>query len=411
MMKRSANRAAAPARLREIPSGVWALGFVSLLMDVSSEMIHALLPVYLVSALGASMELVGLIEGVAESTALIVKIFSGAVSDWLGKRKLLAMFGYGLAAATKPVFPLASTIAWLAAARFVDRIGKGIRGAPRDALVAEFAPPHLRGAAFGLRQSLDTVGAFLGPAIAIWMMWRSGDDYRFVFWAAVAPAVLAVALLALAVREPQRPAELRKVRFPLHIDELGRFGADFWLIVAVATVFALARFSEAFLILRAREAGLPVALTPLVLVAMNVVYAGAAYPAGVMSDRRNRLGVLAFGLLMLIAADAILAGAGDLAGVGFGVALWGLHMGFTQGLLATLVADVAAPELRGTAFGVYNLFGGFATLGASLAAGALWDRFGSFAAFAASGCFALFALAGLFVLRWRLPGLGAAHRG
>ncbi len=410
MSKSSANGAESSARLRDIPGGVWALGFVSLLMDVSSEMIHALLPVYLVSVLGASMELVGLIEGVAEAMALIVKIFSGAISDWLGKRKLLAMLGYGLAAATKPVFPLAPTISWLAAARFVDRIGKGVRGAPRDALVAEFAPPHLRGAAFGLRQSLDTVGAFLGPAVAIALMWRSGDDYRLVFWAAVAPAALAVLLLGVAVREPERPAELRKVRFPLHIEELGRFGAGFWLIVLVSTIFALARFSEAFLILRAREAGLPAALTPLVLVAMNIVYAGAAYPAGVLSDQRNRLGVLAFGLLLLIAADAVLAGAAGLEGVAFGVALWGLHMGFTQGLLATLVADVAAPELRGTAFGVYNLLGGFATLGASLVAGALWDRFGSFAAFAASGGFAAVALAGLFLVSRRAPGLGASHR-
>ncbi len=410
MSKSSANGAESSARLRDIPGGVWALGFVSLLMDVSSEMIHALLPVYLVSVLGASMELVGLIEGVAEAMALIVKIFSGAISDWLGKRKLLAMLGYGLAAATKPVFPLAPTISWLAAARFVDRIGKGVRGAPRDALVAEFAPPHLRGAAFGLRQSLDTVGAFLGPAVAIALMWRSGDDYRLVFWAAVAPAALAVLLLGVAVREPERPAELRKVRFPLHIEELGRFGAGFWLIVLVSTIFALARFSEAFLILRAREAGLPAALTPLVLVAMNIVYAGAAYPAGVLSDQRNRLDVLAFGLLLLIAADAVLAGAAGLEGVAFGVALWGLHMGFTQGLLATLVADVAAPELRGTAFGVYNLLGGFATLGASLVAGALWDRFGSFAAFAASGGFAAVALAGLFLVSRRAPGLGASHR-
>ncbi|MFY9628333.1 MAG: MFS transporter, partial [Methylocystis sp.] len=277
------------SRLRQIPAGVWALGFVSLLMDVSSEMIHALLPVYLVSVLGASMTSVGAIEGIAEATASIVKIFSGAVSDWFGKRKLLAAIGYGLAALTKPAFPLAQGIDLLIAARFVDRIGKGIRGAPRDALVADIAPPELRGAAFGLRQSLDTVGAFVGPAFAIGLMWLTANDFKTVFWVAVIPAFLAVAVLVVGVSEPERAEGMRKIRFPLHIDELRRLGGDYWLIVIVATIFALARFSEAFLILRARDAGLPIALAPLVLVGMNIIYALSAYPAGVISDGRSRL--------------------------------------------------------------------------------------------------------------------------
>jgi MFS family permease len=398
---------AAQSRLRDIPGGIWALGFVSLLMDVSSEMIHALLPVYLVTMFGASMAAVGFIEGVAEATAQIVKIFSGAVSDWLGKRKLLTVLGYGLAAMTKPIFPLASTIGWLVAARFIDRVGKGIRGAPRDALVADIAPTHLRGAAFGLRQSLDTIGAFLGPTIAIWLMWLTGDDFKIVFWVAVVPAFMAVALLVVAVREPARREGPRQVRFPLHFSELRRLGGAFWLIVLVATIFALARFSEAFLILRARDTGLPVALAPLVLVAMNIVYAAAAYPAGALSDRRNRMSVLAAGLVLLILADAALA-AGGVAGVAAGVALWGLHMGFTQGLLATLIADVAAPELRGTAFGVFNLFSGLATLTASVGAGALWDAYGAPAAFLAGAGFAGLALIGLAFVCWRAPGLGGA---
>jgi MFS family permease len=393
-------------RLRQIPSGVWALGFVSLLMDVSSEMIHALLPVYLVSALGASMVDVGAIEGIAEATASIVKIFSGAVSDWLGKRKLLAVLGYALAAFTKPAFPLAQSIDLLIAARFIDRVGKGIRGAPRDALVADIAPPELRGAAFGLRQSLDTVGAFLGPAAAIALMWLSANDFKAVFWVAVIPAFLAVAVLIAGVREPARPDGARKARFPLHLSELRRLGGAFWLIVAVATAFSLARFSEAFLILRARDAGLAVALAPLVLVGMNIVYALAAYPVGAISDNRDRTTPLAFGLILLIGADAVLASFGGLGGVAFGVALWGLHMGFTQGLLATLVADVAAPELRGTAFGVFNLTGGVATLISSLAAGALWESHGAGTAFwASAGCAGL-ALLGLWAAKWRMPELG-----
>jgi MFS family permease len=399
------------SRLRQIPAGVWALGFVSLLMDVSSEMIHALLPVYLVSVLGASMTSVGAIEGIAEATASIVKIFSGAVSDWFGKRKLLAAIGYGLAALTKPAFPLAQGIDLLIAARFVDRIGKGIRGAPRDALVADIAPPELRGAAFGLRQSLDTVGAFVGPAFAIGLMWLTANDFKTVFWVAVIPAFLAVAVLVVGVSEPERAEGMRKIRFPLHIDELRRLGGDYWLIVIVATIFALARFSEAFLILRARDAGLPIALAPLVLVGMNIVYALSAYPAGVISDGRSRLTPLAIGLALLIAADAVLAGTSGLYGVALGVALWGLHMGLTQGLLATLVADVAAPELRGTAFGVFNLAGGVGTLASSVVAGALWDSYGAPATFGAGAACALVALAGLAVAKSRAPGLGAAHRG
>jgi MFS family permease len=397
--------------LRKIPQGVWALGFVSLLMDVSSEMIHALLPVYLVSALGASMTEVGVIEGVAESTASIVKIFSGALSDWLGRRKLLALIGYGLAALTKPAFPLAQSLDTLVAARFLDRVGKGIRGAPRDALVADLAPAELRGAAFGLRQSLDTVGAFLGPAVAILLMWRSHDDFKLVFWVAVLPAFLAVALLLAAVAEPARSANLRRPRFPLHIDELKRLSGTFWLVALTAALFSLARFSEAFLILRARDAGLPIALSPLVLVAMNVVYALSAYPAGAFTDGRSRLAPLAVGLLILIGANIALAAPYGGLAVALGVALWGLHMGLTQGLLATLVADVAAPELRGTAFGLFNLTGGVATLLASLLAGALWDGFGAAATFLASAGFSLLALGALAATHRIAPTLGAPQRG
>ena len=396
--------------LARIPAGVWTLGFVSLFMDVSSEMIHALLPVYLVTAFGASMTSVGAIEGIAESTASIVKIFSGALSDWLGRRKFLAALGYGLAAATKPAFPLAGSIGVLVAARFFDRVGKGIRGAPRDALVADLAPAELRGAAFGLRQSLDTVGAFLGPALAIALMWASGDDFRFVFWIAVIPAALSTLLIVVAVKEPERAAGLRRPRFPLHFEELIKLSGAYWLVTLVAAIFALARFSEAFLILRARDAGLAPALSPLVLVAMNVIYALAAYPAGVLSDRRNRLSILAAGLVLLIGADAALARADGLGLVAAGVALWGLHMGLTQGLLATLVADVAAPELRGTAFGVFNLVGGVATLAASLLAGAMWDRFGAGATFWVGAGIAGAALVGLALARLNAPGLGATHR-
>jgi MFS family permease len=381
---------------------VWALGFVSLLMDISSEMIHALLPIYLVTVLGTSMLTVGVIEGIAEATAAITKIFSGALSDWLQRRKMLAVLGYGLAAFTKPIFPLATTVNWLVAARFIDRIGKGIRGAPRDALVADLSPPHLRGASFGLRQSLDTVGAFLGPLMAIALMGLTGDNFTSVFWIAVIPAFLSFGLIAFAVKEPERPANLRQVHAPLSRKELANLGGIYWWIVAIAMVFTLARFSEAFLVLRAQSVGLPIYLVPGVLVAMNVVYALSAYPAGVLSDRMARIPVLLTGLGLLIASDVVLAFASGITMVSAGVVLWGLHMGFTQGLLAALVADAAPPELRGTAFGVYNLLSGVALLLASIIAGALWDTVGPAGTFLAGAALTALASAALVATRRRL---------
>lgn len=372
-----------------------------MLMDISSEMVHALLPLYMVTVLGTSVLAVGLIEGIAEATASITKVFSGALSDRLGKRKLLAVVGYGLGALTKPVFPLAPALEWLVGARFVDRVGKGIRGAPRDALVADITPPHLRGAAYGLRQTLDTIGAFTGPLLAMGLMWWTADNFQTVFWVAVVPAFLAVAVLVFAVREP-KVATPRKVRAPLSRSELARLGAPYWWVVGVATVFTLARFSEAFLILRAESIGLPLMWAPAVLVVMGVAYALSAYPAGALSDRVSRTTVLSAGLVLLVAADVVLAFASGAWGLGLGVALWGLHMGFTQGLFNAMIADHAPAELRGTAFGMFNLLTGVALLLASVIAGALWDAVGYRATFLVGAGFAVLTLAGLVAVRWRL---------
>lgn len=367
--------------LLKLPLSIWALGLVSLFMDVSSEMIHGLLPVFLVSALGASVATVGLIEGIGEATASISKLFSGWISDRLGSRKTLTVIGYGVAALSKPLFAIARSSSWVLAARFSDRIGKGIRGAPRDALLSELTPAGLRGAAFGLRQSLDTVGAFAGPLIAIALMAQFHGDFRRVFWCALIPALLSVAVLVFAVREPaaSSPAGGRE---PIRWAETCRMGGQrYWVVVAVAAVLTLARFSEAFLILRAQHAGLSIGLAPLVLVTMNVVYAGSAYPAGVLSDKLDRKGLLAGGFLVLIAADLVLAFAPGLTLVMLGVGLWGLHMGMTQGLLSALVADTAPPALRGSAFGVFNFVSGMALLLASVLAGFLWQLVGPYATF------------------------------
>ena len=390
----SAVPSTAAARM---PAGVWVLGFVSLLMDISSEMIHSLLPLFMVTTLGASALMVGLIEGLAESTALIVKVFSGVLSDYLGKRKGLALFGYALGALTKPVFALASGTGIVLAARLLDRIGKGVRGAPRDALIADITPPQIRGAAFGLRQSLDTVGAFVGPLLATGLMLLWANDFRAVFWVAVIPGLLAVALLWAGIREPERPPPERRGN-PISRANLRRLGSAYWWVVAVGGVFTLARFSEAFLVLRAQQSGIALALVPLVMVAMNVVYALAAYPFGKLSDRVSHGRLLAGGLLVLLAADLVLATSSHWSGVLGGVALWGIHMGITQGLLATMVADTAPADLRGTAYGFFNLVSGLAMLLASVCAGLLWDSFGAAFTFYAGAAFTLLAL---LALAWR----------
>jgi MFS family permease len=380
--------------LRQIPAGVWMLGFVSMLMDISSEMIHSLLPMFMVTTLGASAFTVGMIEGIAESTALIVKVFSGALSDYLGKRKGLAVFGYALGALTKPLFAIAGGVGLIIAARFLDRVGKGIRGAPRDALVADVTPAHLRGAAFGLRQSLDTVGAFAGPLIAVGLMLLWGNDFQAVFWVAVIPGMLAVTLLVTGVKEPTRPVGERRSN-PIRRENMARLDRPYWWVVIIGAVFTLARFSEAFLVLKAQQSGVAMALVPLVMVAMNLVYSVSAYPFGKLSDRVSHTTLLAMGMVVLIASDVVLANAEHWAALLAGVALWGIHMGMTQGLLAAMVANTAPSDLRGTAFGFFNLVSGVAMLIASGVAGWLWDRHGSTMTFLCGAAFAGVALLGL----------------
>jgi len=375
----------------KIPFGIVALGLVSLLMDTSSELIHSLLPAFMSSVLGASALTIGAIEGVAEATALIVKVISGPLSDWLGHRKPLAVLGYGLGALSKPLFALASSPAFVLGARMIDRVGKGIRGAPRDALVADIAPPEVRGAAFGLRQALDTVGAFMGPLLAVGLMLLWADDVRAVFKVAIIPAVLAVGLLVFGVREPSRPRDGPRAN-PLRARELSRLPARYWWVVGVGAAFTLARFSEAFLVLRAQQGGLGIGYVPLVFVGMNVVYALSAYPFGKLSDSMSHTRLLALGLVVLVGADAVLAWSSHWGWVWLGISLWGLHMGITQGLLSTMVAEVAPADLRGTAFGFFNLMSGAAMLVASVVAGLLWDRLGAPATFIAGAAFSALTL-------------------
>ena len=388
---------AAPATDRSLPRAVWALGLTSLLMDTSSELIHGLLPVFLVVTLGASATALGVVEGIAEATAQITRVFSGWLSDVLGRRKALTVAGYGLAAVTKPLFPLANSIALVLLARFLDRIGKGIRGAPRDALVADLTPADQRGAAFGLRQSLDTVGATLGPAAAIALMYLFNDDIRSVLWFAVIPAVLAVIVLMVGVKEPAHKEA--KARAPLHAKDIKQLGSAYWLVIVAGAVFTLARFSEAFLVIRATDQGLALAWAPAVIGVMSLVFAASAYPAGRLQDRIGARPLLLCGLLVLIAADLALAFGSTLIAIFLGIGLWGLHMGLTQGVLAALISATAPDRLRGTAFGLFGLVTGLAALVASVLAGLLWDRIGAPATFLAGAAFAAVAFIAFLLLK------------
>ena len=370
-------------------------------MDLSSEIIHALLPLFLTTTLGVSVAMVGLIDGIAEATGSISKVFSGYISDRIGRRKPLILLGYGLGALSKPLFALAGSAPVVLGARFADRIGKGLRGAPRDALVADVTPVAIRGRAFGLRQSLDTVGAFAGPLLAIGLMAAFANDMRLVFWVAVVPAILAVLCVIFGVEERTDHATPKLERPPIAFADLKRLDRPFWGVVALGVVFTQARFSEAFLILKASSEGLSLTYAPAVLVAMNVVYALGAYPAGIASDRVSARVLLGWGLVCLILADLVLALVSGLVAAFVGIAFWGLHMALTQGLMAKLVADRAPPELRGSAFGMFNLAAGVAMLFASVVAGLLWDRLGASSTFLAGAGFATVALIGLALNRFR----------
>ena len=377
-MNPDAGRSPAPDRVR-IPRTVWTLGLVSMFTDMGSEIVHSLLPLLLAGTLGASALTIGLIEGTAEALVLVTKVFSGYISDAIGKRKPLVLLGYGLAAASKPLFPLAGSVATVTIARLTDRFGKGIRGAPRDAMVSDLVAPEIRGAAFGLRQSLDTVGAVVGPLLAIAVMWHFADDIRKVLWFAVLPGIVSV-LLLLRVPEPADGPRTPR-RLPLTREGLRSLGPAFWRVAAIGGWIGLARFSEAFLVLRASERGLPAMWIPSVLVVMSVVYTLSAYPAGKLSDAMPRRRLLAWGMAVLLLADVLLAKADGLVLLFAGISLWGLHMGLTQGILASLVADTAPAEFRGTAFGAFNLVSGAALLAASALAGWLWQAHGPAATF------------------------------
>jgi len=397
----TAPESAVPDRGRAQPRlspNVALLGCVSMLTAMSTAMIQGLLPVFLVRVLGASMASVGLIEGLAEAANSFIKIFSGATSDWIGRRKPLVVFGYALSATVKTLFPIAETVPTVLAARVIDRLGKGIRDAPRDAFLADITVPEIRGSGFGLRLALAIAGFVFGPLIAVALMRLSGNDFRLVFWIALAPAYLSIVVLLLAVKELPFAVDAGERRFSIQGKDLAALPARFWWVIAIAGLLALARFSQAFIVLKADDVGLEAAFLPIMLAVMYLVYSMTAYPFGVLADYVDRRLQLGIGAVVLIGADVILATAGDIWWTVLGAALWGLQMGVTQGLLGATVADAAPDHLRGVAFGFYDVANGVAALGASAGAGMLWTVAGPAAAFG-TGAFIAAAATLMLMLR------------
>ena len=360
-----------------IPRNVWALGIVSLLMDLSSEMILSILPIFLVTGLGISVLSLGLIEGLAEGVASVIKAFSGALSDYLKKRKILIVIGYGISTLTKPFFALASTATWIFTARFVDRLGKGIRGAPRDSLIADSTSTKIRGTAYSLRQSLDTLGALLGPIIAIIILYLTTNNFRFVLWFAVIPAVLCIVVLIFGVKETTLKKNISSKKSYFLFKNFSKITPVIWLFFLIVFILNLGHFSEAFLLLRSQEIGLKVSFIPIVFVVMNVAYAIVAVPFGHLADRGGFFILIVCGFLILVLADIILALTNSVGWMFVGIIFWGIHLGMTQGLLLAMISKLSPLELRGTSFGLFHAITGIALLIASLIAGYLWQYYNS----------------------------------
>jgi Major Facilitator Superfamily. len=380
---------------QRLPLTIWGLGLGSLLMDTSSELVHSLSPVLLVNVLGASVVAVGMIEGVAEGIAAFTKVFAGAASDYFRRRKTLIVLGYALAALAKPLFPLATSASWVFAARFIDRMSKGIRDAPRDALVADITAQTERGAAYGLRQALDSLGSVVGPILAVLLMLALSGKIRTAMWIAVIPGILAVIVVALLVREPHQ--KQAAVREPPDWGKARELPPRFWLIVTVGAIFTAARFSDSFLILRARDIGLSASYAPMIIVVLSCICAAGAYPAGVASDRISPRNLLLIGLGFLIAADVVLGVGHSIVPIFAGGALWGVHLALTQGVFAKIISDFVPVDLRGTGFGIFDLARGVAFVIANVVAGWWWRMSGAPAAFFSAAAFATIGGIGLAV--------------
>ncbi len=382
------DRADAPAP--GLTRNVWALGITSLLTDVSSEMIVPVLPLFITGVLHASVASLGVIEGVAESTASLLRLSSGWLSDRIGRRKPFLVLGYGISGVAKTAFALARTWPAVLALRFADRVGKGLRNPPRDALLADSVAPAWRGRAFGMHRALDTLGAGVGPLVAYALLARWPDGFRRIFLVSGVPAVMSLIVLGLFVRAPRRAAggPLRG----LHLEFRALPGAVKRFLLADG-IFQLGNSSMAFVMLRARDGGTPAAAVPLVYLLYNLVYAALSVPVGALSDRLGRRPFLVAAYLLYALAYGLLAWSGAPALVIAAMAVYGVHSALVEVSQRSLLADLVVAERRGTAYGIYHTVVGLALLPASVGAGMLWDRFGARVTFGADAALAL--LAGL----------------
>jgi MFS family permease len=369
-------------------------------MDLSSEMILSILPIFLVTGLGVSVLTLGLIEGLAEGVASVIKAFSGALSDYLKKRKILVVIGYGLSTLTKPFFALASTATWIFVARFVDRLGKGIRGAPRDSLIADSTSTKIRGTAYSLRQTLDTLGAVLGPIFAIIILYLTTNNFRLVLWFAVIPAVLCIVVLIFGVKESTLKKNISRKKSYFLFENFLKITPVIWLFFLTVFILNLGHFSEAFLLLRSQEIGLKVSFIPVVFVVMNVAYAIVAVPFGHLADRGGFFILIVCGFLILVLADIILALTNSVGWMFVGIIFWGIHLGMTQGLLLAMISKLSPLELRGTSFGLFHAISGVALLTASLIAGYLWQYYYSGLIFFVSAIITLVGITTFFLWYW-----------
>ncbi|MDJ0867562.1 MAG: MFS transporter [Myxococcota bacterium] len=400
---------------RRIPRNVWAASATSFLMDVSSEMVVNVLPLFLANVLGVRTVVIGLVEGLAEATASLLKVFSGSLSDRLGRRKPLAVAGYAISALAKPGFALATSWGGIAGARWADRVGKGVRTAPRDALVADAVGAGDRGLAFGLHRAADTGGAVVGLAIAIGVLalvergaaTLDADAFRTLVWVSLVPAVGAVAVLAFGVREVRAPVRVAAAR-----PGLRGLGRPFFAFLLVSALFDLGNFSDAFLVLRAQERGLGVTDILWVLVGFNLVYAVVSTPGGRLSDRIGRRAVIAAGWVWYAAVHLGFAGARSGGDVTVLFLLHGVYYGLTAGTAKALIADLVPERLRGSAYGSYFAVMGAIDLPASLLAGALWQGLGAWPGFGPAAPFVFSAgtaLAAAALLWVCVPAAGPAR--
>lgn len=358
-------------------------------MKISSVIVFTLSPLFMTQVLGASIFAVGILEGILEVITLLARIFSGIISDYIHKRKSIIVVGYIFALISRPFLALATRMEDVFLGRAFDRIGNGLDATPRDALVGDLAPPQIKGACYGLRESLSRAGSFAGALLVMALLWLTEGNFSLVFWIGSIPTVLALMVLVIFVKDsPNQQAQHKKPTHKFKLKDLKKLPLPFWLILLLSGLFMLSNFSGAFLILRAEQTGLDLHLTSLVMIIQNLATAGTAYPVGYLSDKMGRRSMMGVGIVLIVCSDLLLAWGGSLYTILGGVLLWGAEIGITQSILAVFLADTCPQDLRGTGFGLFHFINGCCLLLANVFAGWIWHDVNPSAMFLASAVMA-----------------------